>query len=82
MPMLQLRQKTGLSVQLAVKSGLDAIYIEQFESMKAVRVYPQVGRKVPLYAAACPRVLLSGLSEKIFGLIFVIKSFPPLLNKL
>lgn len=64
MPMLQLRQKTGLSVQLAVKSGLEAIYIEQFESMKAVRVYPQVGRKVPLYAAACPRVLLSGLSEK------------------
>lgn len=64
LPMLQLRQKTGLSVQLAVKSGLDAIYIEQFESMKAVRVYPQVGRKVPLYAAACPRVLLSGFSEK------------------
>ncbi|OCA87739.1 hypothetical protein A8F94_07775 [Bacillus sp. FJAT-27225] len=62
--MLQLRNDTGLSVQLAVKDGQDAVYVEQFESLKHIRVFPQVGRRVPLYVAACPRVLLAALTEE------------------
>jgi IclR family transcriptional regulator, KDG regulon repressor len=62
--MLQLRNETGLSVQLAVRDGRDAVYVEQFESLKHIRVFPQVGRRVPLYAAACPRVLLAALAEE------------------
>lgn len=57
--MLSLRNETGLSVQLAIRDGNEAIYIEQFEALTAFRVFPQVGRRVPLYAAACPRVLLA-----------------------
>src|SRR5690606_27245114 len=51
--------ETGLSVQLAIRDGNEAIYIEHFEALSAFRVFPQVGRRVPLYAAACPRVLLA-----------------------
>ncbi|EFV74008.1 IclR family transcriptional regulator [Cytobacillus sp. FSL W8-0315] len=61
--LLELRNNTGLSVQLAVRDGDHAVYIEQFESLNPIRVYPQVGRRVPLYAAACPRILLAYLPE-------------------
>ncbi|WP_048826652.1 IclR family transcriptional regulator [Bacillus sp. B-jedd] len=62
--MLRLRNETNLSVQLAVRDVCDAVYIEQFEALKLIRVFPQVGRRVPLYAAACPRVLLAALPEE------------------
>lgn len=59
--MLSLRNETGLSVQLAIRDGNEAVYIEQFEALTPFSVYPQIGRRVPLYAAACPRVLLAFL---------------------
>ena len=62
--MLQLRNQTGLSVQLAVRDGLEAVYIEQFESLQPIRLYPEIGRRAPLYSAACPRVLLAFLPDQ------------------
>jgi IclR family KDG regulon transcriptional repressor len=62
--MMGLRDETGLSVQLAIRDGMDAVYIEQFESLKPIRLYPQIGRRAPLYSAACPRVLLAFLPQK------------------
>lgn len=61
---IELRDQTGLSVQLSIRDGYDAVYIAQYESLKPIRVYPQKGRRVPLYAAACPRVLLSYMTDK------------------
>lgn len=63
-PLLELRNKSRMSVQLAIRDGDHAIYIEQFESLNPIRVYPQVGRRVPLYAAACPRVLLAYMPDE------------------
>lgn len=57
--MITLRNEMNMNVQLAVKDGTDAIYIEQYESWRPFRLYPSIGRKAPLYAAACPRVLLA-----------------------
>jgi DNA-binding IclR family transcriptional regulator len=62
--MLQLRNETGLSVQLAVRDGEEAVYIEQFESLKPIRLYPEIGRRAPLYSAACPRILLAFLPDR------------------
>lgn len=62
--MIELRNDTGLTVQLAIKDGDQAVYIEQFESLKPIQLYPQIGKRAPLYAAACPRVLLAYLPEK------------------
>ena len=61
--MVDLRNKTGQTVQLAIRDRDEAVYIEQIESLKPIQLYPQVGRKAPLYAAACPRVLLASLTE-------------------
>jgi IclR family transcriptional regulator, KDG regulon repressor len=59
---VQLRNETGLMVQLVIRDGEEAVYIDQIESLKPIKIYPQVGRRAPLYAAACPRALLAFLS--------------------
>lgn len=61
--LIRLRNETELTVQLALREGKDAVFIDQIESLKPIRIYPQVGKKAPLYSAACPRVLLAYLSE-------------------
>ncbi|MDE4084506.1 IclR family transcriptional regulator [Planococcus maritimus] len=61
--MRELRDQSGLTVQLAIRDGAHALYVEQFESWSPIRVFPSIGRRIPLHAAACPRVLLAYLSE-------------------
>lgn len=61
--MTQLQQQLGESVQLIIADNDEAIYIEKVESTQAVRLYTKIGRRAPLYAGACPRVLLSFLSD-------------------
>ncbi|WP_298470504.1 IclR family transcriptional regulator [uncultured Psychrobacillus sp.] len=65
--MVYIRNETNLTVQLAVREKEEAIYIEQFESWRPIRLYPNVGKKAPLYVAACPRVLLAYMDEKEQG---------------
>ena len=62
--MMNLRNNLNLTVQLAIRNQDEAIYIEQFESWRPIRVYPAIGKRVPLYSAACPRVLLAYLNKK------------------
>ncbi|MBA2871133.1 DNA-binding IclR family transcriptional regulator [Anoxybacillus calidus] len=60
--MKQLREETNEAVNLVVKDGDEAIYVEKVETSEPVRVYTRVGRRAPLYAGACPRVLLTFMS--------------------
>ncbi|WNS76247.1 IclR family transcriptional regulator [Bacillus sp. DTU_2020_1000418_1_SI_GHA_SEK_038] len=62
--LIDLRNKTELTVQLAIRDGYEAVYIEQFESLNPIKIYSQVGKKAPLYAAAGPRVLLAYSNEQ------------------
>lgn len=62
--MLEIREKTNLTVQLAIRDHSEAVYIEQFESWRPIRIYPNIGRRAPLYAAACPRVLLAHMDAE------------------
>lgn len=62
--LIELRNKTEFTVQLAIRDGNEAVYIEQFESLNPIQIYSQVGRKAPLYIAAGPRVLLAYIKEK------------------
>ena len=57
--MIHIRNETNLTVQLAIRENSEAVYIEQFESWRPIRLYPNIGKKAPLYVAACPRVLLA-----------------------
>jgi IclR family KDG regulon transcriptional repressor len=64
LPVMQrLRDEVGEAVNLIIPDGGEAIYIEKLDTTHPVRVYTQVGRRAPLYAGACPRILLSYLPE-------------------
>jgi IclR family transcriptional regulator, KDG regulon repressor len=62
--LIELRNKTDLTVQLAIRDGNEVVFIEQVESLNPIKIYSQVGKKAPLYAAAGPRVLLAYLNEQ------------------
>lgn len=62
--MHQLRKNTGEAVNLVVRDGDEAVYIEKVDTQERIRVYTQIGRRAPLYGGACPRVLLSFLEQE------------------
>ncbi|WP_238413492.1 IclR family transcriptional regulator [Alicyclobacillus sp. TC] len=63
--MRQLSHQLGETVNLIVREGLEGVYIEKVEAVHPVRIYHQrPGDRVPLYAGACPRVLLSFLPDE------------------
>lgn len=61
--MLQLRDAVDEAVNLIIRDQDEGVYIEKVDTRQYVRVYTQVGRKSPLYAGACPRILLSFLPD-------------------
>ncbi|MCL4516569.1 MAG: IclR family transcriptional regulator [Firmicutes bacterium] len=62
--MERLRDEVELAVHLVVRDGNEAVYVEKVESRRPVRLFTQVGRRVPLHVTACPRVLLAFCSEE------------------
>jgi DNA-binding IclR family transcriptional regulator len=62
--MKNLRDKVNECVQLVVRDGNEAIYVEKIEGDRPVRVYTRVGRYAPLYGGACPRAILSFMEDE------------------
>jgi IclR family transcriptional regulator, KDG regulon repressor len=62
--MRRLRDELGEAVNLIIREQNEGIYIEKVDTRQPVRVYTQIGRRAPLYAGACPRVILSFLPEE------------------
>ena len=54
---LQLKQP----VHLATLDGCDVVYIDKVETTNSIRLYSQIGRRVPCYCSALGKCLLSGL---------------------
>ena len=61
--MQRLRKETGEAVNLVIRDGDEAVYIEKVDTQERVRVYTQIGRRAPLYGGACPRILLSFMEQ-------------------
>ncbi|GED24797.1 HTH-type transcriptional regulator KipR [Brevibacillus agri] len=62
--MSALRDEVEEAVNLIVRDGKEAIYIEKLDTPHPVRLYTKIGRRSPLYAGACSRIILSFLEEK------------------
>lgn len=62
--MKRLKEDTKEAVNLVIRDGDEAIYIEKVDTSEPVRVYTKVGRRAPLYAGACPRVLLTFMERE------------------
>lgn len=68
--MERLRNEVDEAVQLAVVEGDEAVYIAKVDSHRPIRLYTKEGRRAPLYAAACPRVLLAFGSADLVDRVF------------
>ncbi|GGG05741.1 IclR family transcriptional regulator [Paenibacillus abyssi] len=62
--MKTLRDDFEEAVNLVVKERNECIYIEKLESTHPVRLYTKIGRRAPLYAGACSRIILSFLPDQ------------------
>lgn len=62
--MIQLRDKFDVAVQLVCIDQQDGLYLEKVESDNTVLLYTKIGRRAPLYAGACSRIILAYQSEK------------------
>jgi len=54
-----LAQATGESVNLAVLAGMEALYLDQAEGTKLVRLFTAPGSRAPLHATGVGKVLLA-----------------------
>jgi IclR family KDG regulon transcriptional repressor len=62
--MTKLRDEFQESIQLVTYDHDDAVYIEKVEGNRPVRLYTKIGKRAPLYAGACPRILLSFMPDE------------------
>lgn len=59
-----LMSKLGQPVHLATLDDCDVVYIDKIEQVNSIRLYSQIGRRVPAYCSALGKCLLSGLSDE------------------
>ena len=62
--LLELSSKYNLTSHLGVLDGYNVVYIERLETFKHMRLYTQIGYRVPAYCSSLGKCLLSSLSEK------------------
>ncbi|MGB9553237.1 MAG: IclR family transcriptional regulator [bacterium] len=64
-PLEALRDRAGETVNIAIRDGWEAIYVEQIPAQAyTLRVISEVGRRIPLHATAVGKILLSGMNEQ------------------
>lgn len=61
--MKELHDEVEEAINLIIRQGDEALYIEKIDSKQKVRLYTAIGRKSPLYAGACSRIILSFLPD-------------------
>ena len=57
-----LAELTGETVNLAIRDGHDAVYIDQLESIQMLKMFARPGARAPLVCTGVGKILLSGLS--------------------
>lgn len=71
----ELTAKMNQPTHLATLNGEDVVYIDKVEVVNSIRLYSQIGLRVPAHCSALGKSLLSGLSdaeleEKVNGISF------------
>ena len=59
----ELRDKTGETVHLAIRSRNMMVYVDKFESKEIVRMTSMVGTLIPFYSSSVGKAYLSGIDE-------------------
>lgn len=61
--MEKLRDKLNEAVQLIIRDGNEAVYVEKLECTQYIRLYTRTGRRAPLFGGACPRAIMTFLPD-------------------
>jgi IclR family acetate operon transcriptional repressor len=68
------------TVQLAVRSGTDNVYLAKVDSQQAMQLVSRVGSRIPAHATGLGKVLLSALSDEALDELYrgvALKRFTP-----
>ncbi|GAB2985156.1 IclR family transcriptional regulator [Amycolatopsis acidiphila] len=58
MPLLEeLRERTGNTVHLGVVVGADVIHLERLETLRGMRLFRDVARRLPVHSTACGKAI-------------------------
>jgi len=57
--MRQLSEQTGQVTHLAILDETEVVYIEKIDVMQSLRMYSQIGKRIPVHCSALGKVLLS-----------------------
>lgn len=60
----ELTNKLGQSSHLAILDGSDAVYIDKVELTKNLRLYSQIGKRIPVYCSGLGKSLLLDMEDK------------------
>lgn len=61
--MRRLAEMTGQVTHLAILDETDVVYIEKFDVVQSLRLYSQIGKRIPVYCSSLGKVLLAGQSN-------------------
>lgn len=54
----------GQPAQIAIQSGTDAVFIEKIQSVNSLRMYSQIGKRIPVYCSSVGKALLMDRSDE------------------
>lgn len=63
-PLARLRDRLDETVHLAVRSGVDMIYVDKLESQQTVRMMSRVGTHVPLHSSSVGKAWLAAMAPE------------------
>jgi DNA-binding IclR family transcriptional regulator len=79
-PMRRIVDEVDETVQLAVRSGTDNVYLAKVDSQQAMQLVSRVGSRIPAHATGLGKVLLSALSGEALDELYrgvALKPFTP-----
>jgi DNA-binding IclR family transcriptional regulator len=63
--MRELATEANETVNLAVRDGFSAVYVDQIESSQILKLFTQIGSRVSLYCTGVGKVFLAGFSKSL-----------------
>ncbi|MFC2007773.1 IclR family transcriptional regulator [Chloroflexota bacterium] len=76
--MKEINAMVGESVNLAILDSDEAVYIEQVESSKSLRIFTEVGNRAPLYCTGVGKIFLAYMADEEKNRILHDKGLYPL----
>lgn len=59
----ELTRKLGITSHIAILDGRDAVYIDKVDTHSSIRLYSQIGKRIPVHSSGLGKSLLAGLSD-------------------